>query len=813
MTNKVGIVIVSHSAKLAAGVEELARQMTQTPVPIALAAGINDPENSLGTDALQIQAAIESVYSEAGVIVLMDLGSAVMNAEMALEFLPEHIRKNVRLCEAPLVEGAVVAVVEAASDANLERVLSSARDALSAKVSQLGKQISAATGQNIENLHIIPNSKVLSRKLTVLNQNGLHIRPAAKLVTTAAQFQSEIKLQNLTTKSQPCSAKSINQLLLLGVRQGHEIAITAEGEDAEVALAALQKLIEEQLDQQSSPTSLKGIPASPGMAIAPVFFNQATIPEVIDEKIDNPNSEWQRLQQAIGKAKEQLENLASSGTDEINSIFAAHLLYLQDSELIERAHHFIFEQNLSAAVAWKNLIEEVIASYQALTDPFLQARTNDIEDIGIRVLRILTGIALPTVNLNQAGILIAVDLTVSEVAQLKSEQVKGICTVEGSATAHTSLLANQLGIPMIVGIGQNLLSIAANTELAIDGATGQIWIEPSKEECQNLLAKSKLSGPQKIPAEVITLDDRTIPVLANIGGLTNVQYALDCGAQGVGLLRTELLYLARTTPPTEEEQLETIEAIGAIMGDYPLTIRTLDIGGDKPVSYLNLPPEKNPFLGVRGIRQSLAHPEILKTQLRAILRASARHKIKLMFPMISSVKEVRAAKQLVSQVQAELKTQGISFNKTIPIGIMIEVPAAVIIADQLAAEVDFFSLGTNDLSQYLMAADRTNSQVAALADAFEPAVLRLIQQTVKAAHAVGIKVSICGQLASDPTAVGILLGLGVDELSVNPQAIPAIKAEIVRQNTRESEAKVNAILQLDSADSVKDYLLNWSIKL
>ncbi len=453
MINKVGIVIVSHSAKLASGVEELARQMTQVLVPIALAAGIDDPENPLGTDAMRIKAAIESVHSEAGVIVLMDLGSAVMNAEMALEFLPENIRSNVRLCEAPLVEGAIVAVIESASDANLERVLASTRDALSAKISQLNANVRCIEEKEyslINNQDTIPKSTVHSRGITIVNPNGLHLRPAANLVATAARFQSEIKLQNLTTRGKPCSAKSINQVMLLGVRQGDELLITAEGEDGEEALADLQKLIQEQLDNPSSSapyssflTALEGIPASPGIAIAPAFFYKSAPLEIADEKIQiDEQLEWQKLQQAIQKAIEQLENLSRSSTYEVNSVFAAHLLYLKDLELIERSRTFIFEQALSAPAAWKKLIEELIASYQALPDSYLRARAADVEDVGLRVLRLLSGVDSPTLNLTRAGILIAVDLSVSEMAQLNSGNIKGICTVEGSATAHSALLAN-----------------------------------------------------------------------------------------------------------------------------------------------------------------------------------------------------------------------------------------------------------------------------------------------------------------------------------------------------------------------------------
>jgi phosphocarrier protein FPr len=831
----VGIVIVSHSAKLATGVKELAQQMIQTDVQVAIAAGIDDPENPFGTDALKIQAAIESVSNRAGVVVLMDLGSAILSAEMALEFLPEEQRKNVRLCEAPLVEGAIAAVVEAASGASLERVMASARSSLTAKTSQLIGEIVPLTeekSQTDETAIAAPSQQI---QLTVPNHHGLHARPAAKLVTTASGFQAEIKLQNLTTKSQIASAKSINQVMLLGVRQGHEIAISATGEDAAEALAALQELIEggfgestdtidllhrsDNLTQMQEkgerdkgklspyPSSLTGIPAVPGIAIAPVFFDRPTIPEVVAETIDNPNTEWQKLQQAIARGIKELEQLVKEESEESASIFSAHLLYLKDPELINKTHQIIFDRALSAATAWKMAIAELAASYQALEDAYLQARAADVEDVGLRILRLLLGASHQSIDIPQGVILVADDLTVSEVAQLKSGQVLGICTAGGSATAHSALVASQLGIPMVVGLGRDLFAIAPNTEIALNGATGQIWLEPSEEQRQQLQAQSNLRK-QAIALAAITLDGQQIPVLANIMGLNNAAYALKCGADGVGLLRTELLYLDRATPPTEAEQLNIIEEIGAMMGDRPLTIRTLDIGADKPVPYLNLPAETNPALGWRGIRQSLDCPDLLKTQLRAILRASGQHKIKLMFPMVTSVSEVRAAKKLVLEVQAELRENKIAFDSAIAIGIMIETPAAVTMADLLAREVDFFSIGTNDLSQYIMAADRTNSKVAALADACEPAVLRTIRQTVDAARHAGITVSVCGQLASDPTAVPILLGLGVDELSVNPPAIPEIKAKIASLSRVKAKAIASAVLQLDSASAVREYDFN-----
>jgi phosphocarrier protein FPr len=585
-------------------------------------------------------------------------------------------------------------------------------------------------------------------------------------------------------------------------------------------LEALQKLVEAPFGESfiySSPSPpppslqtscLQGIPASPGRVIAPVIFYQPAIPEVTDERSENAAQEWQKLQLAVQAATEQIQNLARQGSDEEISIFQAHLLYLEDPALLNQANRLIFDRHRTAPSAWKKAIEEMVASYQALEDSYLQARASDVREVGLRVLRLLIGDDAVPLDFSEPGILIAPDLTASEVVHLKSGQILGICTAEGSATAHSALIANQLGIPMIVGLGENLLSLPANIELAMDGTTGQIWIEPTTEQRKELLLEQIVPTKKAQFQEAITLDGHRISVLANIVGVTNAQFAVDCGAEGVGLLRTEFLYLDRLTPPTEEEQLTTYQAIAAIMHTRPLTIRTLDIGGDKPIPYVKMPLENNPFLGWRGIRQSLDCPEMLIPQLRAILRASSTHNLKLMFPMVASLQEVREAKKMLKEAQTELREEGISFDEQMPVGIMIEVPAAVSIADQLAREVDFFSIGTNDLSQYTMAADRTNPKVASLADAFAPAVLRMIRQTVIAARHAAITVSVCGQLASEPAAIPILLGLGVDRLSVNPPAISKVKAEIAQLTMERAMAIADAVLQLDSAQAVRLFLIS-----
>lgn len=607
----------------------------------------------------------------------------------------------------------------------------------------------------------------------------------------------------------------------------------ATGDDATEALAALQHLVaanfgEAQVEQSPATSlpetprlanaQLSGIPTSPGIAIGTVVMYEPTIVNVTEEHADNPELEWRQLQVACSLARDRILSLrhqAVTHGEEEAAIFDAHLLYLEDPALIENVRQQIFARYLTAASAWNSVINETISTYQTLEDSYLQARAADVSDVGQQVLQLLTDTQVAPPDLKEPGILVATDLTPSQTVQLDPSKVLGICTVTGGATSHTGIFARSLGIPAVVGVGLEVLHLKNGTLMALDGETGQVWMQPNTpqlEELQHkretqLAAKRTLSATAQQPA--ITSDGYPITVMANICGVVDARIALDNGAEGVGLLRSEFLYLERASAPSEEEQLENYQAIATILSPHPLIIRTLDIGGDKPLPYLNLPPEANPFLGWRGIRFSLDCPDLLKTQLRAILRASYRHPIKVMFPMVTCVREVRAAKRILSTAKAELRQAGIPFNEAMKVGIMVEVPAAVAVADQLAEEVDFFSIGTNDLSQYVMAADRTNTKVASLADAFEPAVLRMIQQTVKAAREAGIGVGVCGELASSPLATPILIGLGVDELSMNSPAIGVVKAAISKLTKSEAEAIASAMLQLDSAEAVRQYVAAW----
>lgn len=827
----VGIVIVSHSEKLASGVLELAQQMVNTPLKIAIAAGVDDAENPLGTDVMRVLEAIESVYDEAGVAVLMDLGSAVMSAEMALEFLPEEKREKIRLCEAPLVEGAIAAVVQAAAGADIETVLKEARQAIQVKASQLsisGGDRNQARDRFTEKTFdeekpFASEQKAQEIHLTVLNSLGIHARPAAKFVQLANRFDSHISVRNLTTDTDSVNAKSINQVATLGVRQGHEIAIAATGRDAPQALSALQELVENQFGTSESPdrsgetkaiasgtaeSEVRGIPASPGIAIGPVVLYQPAIPDITEQQGDNPDDEWQQLQFALQTARRQIQAIAHKiPSSEEKAIFEAHKLYLTDPAVLEVVREQIFEKQRSAAAAWKAAIDRTVDAYEALEDPYLKARATDVRDVGRRVLRLLIDVRGMSLELPEAGIVVATDLTPSDVAQLDPAKVLGICTAAGGANTHSAILARSQGIPAVMGVGGQLWRLTNGTPIAIDGATGQVWIEPDALQIEELqIIERSQQTPDRVLEPTTTQDGRKILVMANILGVAGAQNALQAGAEGVGLLRTEFLYLDRSTPPTEDEQVEIYTAIAAVLDDRPLIIRTLDIGGDKPLPYLNLEPEANPFLGKRGIRLLLDYPDLLIPQLRAILRASPGHQIQVMFPTIASLGEVRAAKKMLAQAQNELREEGIPFDEAIAVGIMVEIPAAVAIADLLAAEVDFFSIGTNDLSQYAIAADRTNPQVASFADAFEPAVLRMIAQAIDAAHHAGISVGVCGELASSPLATPILVGLGVDALSMNPGAIATVKSAIVRLTIAEAEAIARSVLQLDSSETVKNYL-------
>ncbi|MGP0072827.1 MAG: phosphoenolpyruvate--protein phosphotransferase [Bryobacteraceae bacterium] len=831
----IGFVIVCHSAKLAEGVCELAGQAAQGKVWLAAAGGTADPTNPIGTDAFKVLQAIESVYSEDGVLVLMDLGSAVLSAETALDLLPQDKRSRVHLCSAPLVEGAVAAVSQAAAGAGLEEVLREAQIALEAKVAQL------STGHAEPKPAAEPESSEPWQEalVTLTNRLGLHARPAAHLIRLARRFRAKVTVENLSAPAGPFDAASINGVLSLGARQRHQLRIRAQGTEARQALTELTNFIASGCGEsenaevtpapvapapaqpapaQPAPGTLIGIAASAGIAIGALVKLRPTAFQATARTVDNPEAEWQRLQTAIRAALEETRALyewakTHAGQYEAG-IFDAQLLFLEDPALVGNASHSILADRLNAEFAWQSAAGMLAERLRALEDPYLRARAADVADVTARVLGRLTGLSNASAGLRQPSVLAAHDLVPSEVKQLDPNVVLAVCLETGSATAHSVILMRAMAIPVVVGLGPGLSAIEDGTTVAVDGEQGRVWVSPDAGEARGIESRREawLRGRRVAQQErrkpAATRDGHRIHVLANLKSVDEVSEALDCGAEGVGLLRTEFLFLGREVGPSEEEQFIAYRTVAGVLGSRPLVIRTLDIGGDKPVPYIEIGEEANPELGWRGIRVMLGRRDLFRTQLRAMLRAGCEHSINIMFPMISSVAELREAKAVLSEVENELDRDGIPFQKDRKVGIMIEVPSAVAVADQLAREASFFSIGSNDLIQYVMAADRTNSRVAPLADPFQPAVLRMLRETIQAGRHAGIGVCLCGEFAADTLATPVLIGMGLEEFSVSAKLIPELKQAIAHWTLPEAEAIAQAALELDSSGSIRRFLSN-----
>jgi phosphocarrier protein FPr len=792
----IGMVVVSHSAKLAEGVCDLARQVAQGRVRIAAAGGTADPENPIGTDAFQVLQAIESVYNEDGVLVLMDLGSAVLSAETAIELLGGERSSHVELCAAPLVEGAVAAATLAAAGASLAEISQEAQNALAGKLAQC---------QPLAVLSEPRPSGSVEALVTLTNRLGLHARPAAQLVRVARRYRARVTIDDV-------AASSINAVLGLGARQGHQLRICARGAEAHEALAALVDFIESgcgELQPAKPVAQAGGIAASAGIAIGPLVKLRPAAMEIAPRVIGNPEAEQQRLMAAIHGAQEETRALyewskAHIGADEAG-IFDAQSLFLEDPELLGAVSRRLLEDRVGAESAWQ-------AETTKLADR-IGFRAADVADVAARVMRRLTGQAGAARVLREPAVLSAHDLTPSEVKDFDPAMVLALCLEAASASAHSVILARAMGIPVVAGLGPGVSALADGTIVAVDGEQGTVWISPDAAQVEALEVRRRewLAARRAAESErhrpAATRDGRRIRVFANISGVAEAAEAVARGAEGVGVLRTEFLFLGRAAAPGEEEQLAAYRAIAESLGGRPLTVRTLDIGGDKRLPYVEIGEEANPFLGWRGIRVMLSRRDLFRTQLRAILRAGAAQPVELLLPMIASLDELRQSKALVGEAEAELEREGMPFRKSIRIGVMIEVPAAVAIADQLAREASFFSIGSNDLIQYTMAADRSNSRVAPMADPFQPAVLRMIRQTIEAGRAAGIDVALCGELAADPLAAPLLLGLGLEEFSVSAPLIPELKRAIASWSAAEAEGVAREALAMDSSQSVRRLLL------
>lgn len=567
---------------------------------------------------------------------------------------------------------------------------------------------------------------------------------------------------------------------------------------------------------------LQGIAASPGYAVGIAKVVSATKTAPIDKiqlAAHQLVEEIARFDAAITAAREELEaihaKLLAQKQEHEAEIFEAHLMLLEDEELIDRSKERIKAELVNAEYAFFTTSEEVAEWIGGLDDPYLKERAADIRDVSRRLLNKLQGISSVSLN-DEPGkiILFTEDLTPSDTAQLDPSKVIGFATQAGGRTSHSAIIARSIGIPAIVGIGSSMENAVKNGQsVIIDGSNGQIFIDPDDETLARYshLQQQQLENEQfyrtYLNQPSISGDGVQVELVANIGSVRDAEQAAVSGAEGIGLFRTEFLYMDGGELPSEDVQFEAYrKAAEAFGSDAPIVIRTADIGGDKELAYLSLPKEDNPFLGYRAIRICLDRPAMFKTQLRAILRASSFGNLKIMFPMIATLSEWRLAKALLEEAKLELTEAGIDLNPNIEAGIMIEIPAAAILADQFAKEVDFFSIGTNDLVQYTMAADRMNPKLGYLNDPLHPAVLQLIGRVITAAHANGKWVGMCGEMAGQKHALPILLGLGLDEFSMSWGAILPARALLAKLSQQDMKPIAQAVLELGSAEEVRAYV-------
>ncbi len=566
---------------------------------------------------------------------------------------------------------------------------------------------------------------------------------------------------------------------------------------------------------------IKGIPVSPGIAFGKAFVYhpaEFTVPHttITDDQVD---AEIARFRAARAETVTQLETIMEKARtnfgDEEAEIFEGHIMMAEDEELEEEVADFIRKNHKCAEAAVDFATNEQCAVLRALDDEYLRERATDMRDIGDRLIKNLMGIESPSLgDIDEEVILVAKDLTPSETAQINLNFVKGFVTDLGGRTSHTSIMARSLELPAIVGTVDVTGQVKHGDAVVLDALNNEFVVNPAADQIDSYKTRhlnwqserEELSQLRTLPAE--TLDGHRVELGANIGGVQDCASAIRNGAEGVGLFRTEFLFMDRDHLPDEEEQLAAYRAVATAMQGAPVIIRTMDIGGDKDLPYLDLPHELNPFLGWRAIRISLERREILHTQLRAILRASAFGKLRIMFPMIISVEEIRELKAELEKYKAELRAQNYAFDENIDVGVMVETPAAAAIAHHLAKEVDFFSIGTNDLTQYTLAVDRGNEKIAHLYNPMTPAVLTLIKQVIDASHKEGKWTGMCGELAGDEAATLVLLGMGLDEFSMSAQSIPRIKRLIRSTRFTQAQEMAERVLTMSTAHEISEYIEN-----
>ena len=652
----------------------------------------------------------------------------------------------------------------------------------------------------------------------ITHHGGLHARPAALIRQTALGFKSTCRL-HIGANSAPCD--SIVRLLALGISEHDEVQVSCAGEDADAALQAILAALAKDQVRPAAATlkvlpavarpinqegQLNGVSAAPGLASGALYFlSTVQLPPDLGNHL--PEEQMQALHSALEQVRAEIRltliQARAEGNLDEEAIFDTHLALLEDSELLQASHGAI-AQGRNAAHAWSDAIEQQCAILQQLGNTLLAERSNDLHDLQQRVLRALLGESAQC-QVPPGAIVAAHELTPSDLLMLSAQQVAGLCMAAGGATSHVAILARGKGLPCLVALGSGLLDLPAGQQVILDADSARLELSPGAERIEqvqnSILARQQRFARQQLHAHepAVTGDGLQIEIAANVASSHEAAGAHANGADGVGLLRTEFLFVDRSTAPNEQEQIAAYQGVVDAMGDKPVIIRTIDVGGDKQLDYLPLPAEANPVLGLRGIRLAQMHPHILDQQLRALLQVSPVQRCRILLPMITEVDELLHIRRRLEALRGEM-----GLSQRPELGVMIEVPAAALMAEQLAEHADFLSIGTNDLSQYTLAMDRDHAGLASRVDALHPALLRLIAHTCAGAAKHGRWVGVCGALASDPLATPVLIGLGVRELSVSPLQIGEIKARVRQLDAGMCQTLSQKLLNMSNAKSVRE---------
>jgi len=819
----IGVVAVSHSAALGEAALELALQMVQggaVGVRVAAGAGTDaDGRPILGTDATAVAQAIDELAGECdGVLVLMDLGSAVMSAELALELRASDV--PVRLAPAPFVEGLLAAVVAAAAGGALDDVAREAQSALAAKTGQLGEPdagIDAAPGDAAE------ESERVCRVVRVRNPLGIHARPAALIAEASAG--ADVRLRRLP-EGPDAAAASLSRLLTLGARQGDEVELSATGADAERVLTRLAALFHDGFGEgteragtpatgprrtahggEATPAPPTGEPSaaavapgsmltgrgvSAGIAAAPAVQLAPPLPEpdagtVIDAA--DREAEVSAIHWAAAAVAEDLRSRTESATGEARAILDASRLLASDPELVSEASALVRAKGLSAARA----VWETAAQHERALSALggrMAERAADVRDVRDRIVAELLDVAVPGVpERDEPFVLVAVDLAPADTAALAGGRCVALVTEQGGPTSHTAIIARSLGLPAVVGVA-GATGIVSGATVLVDGDRGRVEVDPPQDR---IAAAAEAAVVVPFDGAGRLSDGMPLPLLANVGGAADAVAAAAAGAEGVGLFRTEFCFLDRTDAPGVPEQVDAYRAVLSEFSGRKVVVRTLDAGSDKPLPFANADHEENPALGVRGLRIARRTPQLLDDQLRALAEAAAAEsaQVEVMAPMVSTVEEA-------ADFAARARQAGLA-----RVGVMIETPSAALLAAELFDVVDFVSLGTNDLAQYTLAADRLLSELGDLNDPWQPAVLRLIGEVGEAGRRAGKAVGVCGEAAGDATLAPVLAGLGVTTLSMTPRSLGRVAAALATVTPETCRAAADAVLAAATADEAR----------